>query len=75
MGQRRSKVGVDLPRTKSIEYMVHVVVKFARAQGVLYQLQDVSRLADEPAHQLELGVVLVGQHELTMLSDKGIRFP
>jgi len=48
--------------------VVHVGVERARAQGVLYQLQDVSRLADEPAHQPELRVVLVGQHELTMLT-------
>ena len=53
--------------------MVHEVVERARAQGILYQLQYVSRLANEPAHQPELGIVLVGQHELTMLPDKGIK--
>src|SRR2546430_7858480 len=58
----RPDVAYSIRRCRLIEYVFHVVVERARPQGVLYQLQDVSCLADEPTHQPKVGVVLVGKH-------------
>jgi hypothetical protein len=59
--------------TEIVRFANRKAAELPRTQGILYEVQDVGGLADEPAHQSELGIALVGQHKWALPPDKSIK--